>query len=376
MSTDSRPRTLTYDEAMAIWMRGDRELDEHQRQGQGSFVPQHDQQQQTTNPRGHPPIPDTVTIYQQHDCVNDKHHRPGLDLDESDDVASSSPTPSMARLMNNMTQQLELQQLHQTRRIFEEIKQRQEVEVSITQEEDDVDVVSRDPNGGVSRTRQQQARPSSPHDNNTTSNNAMGRASVDSLYPSFYCSTSPIEASRAAQMREYERLNRAHLRRLAQQQQQQQQQAPRSNDDNDVMASREDVAQEDQDDFHSPIPPPPNSSNHDRRIHNRPHNTHKEGMQQQQLQCNLSDDSNMSKKSKSSSNESHSAYIATQYPTHWLTRAVFCDSCDMDVYTSPVAKRFYCIACCCISAVPEEEEKVQQEATNVMDRNNDGFVFG
>ena len=60
-----------------------------------------------------------------------------------------------------------------------------------------------------------------------------------------------------------------------------------------------------------------------------------------------------------------SYYLALPYPTQQLTKYVLCDECNCALYTSPLAKRFFCQTCGSVSSVPVQganasfEEKMQ-----------------
>jgi len=60
-----------------------------------------------------------------------------------------------------------------------------------------------------------------------------------------------------------------------------------------------------------------------------------------------------------------SYYLALPYPTQQLTKPMFCDQCNCTLYTSPLAKRFFCQTCGAVSSVPMQgadasfEEKMQ-----------------
>mmetsp|Transcript_20703 Transcript_20703/g.30788 ORF Transcript_20703/g.30788 Transcript_20703/m.30788 type:complete len:347 (-) Transcript_20703:168-1208(-) len=60
-----------------------------------------------------------------------------------------------------------------------------------------------------------------------------------------------------------------------------------------------------------------------------------------------------------------SYYLALPYPTQQLTKPMFCDQCNCTLYTSPLAKRFFCQTCGSVSGVPVQgadarfEEKMQ-----------------
>jgi hypothetical protein len=60
--------------------------------------------------------------------------------------------------------------------------------------------------------------------------------------------------------------------------------------------------------------------------------------------------------------QNRSYYLALPYPTQQLIKYVVCTSCNCALYTSPVAKRFFCQTCGRVSPIPrldDDEEKMQ-----------------
>lgn len=57
----------------------------------------------------------------------------------------------------------------------------------------------------------------------------------------------------------------------------------------------------------------------------------------------------------------NSYYMALPYPTQHLTKSVTCQRCNCRLYTSPLAKRFYCQTCCSVAAVPFQNEDARFE---------------
>ena len=65
----------------------------------------------------------------------------------------------------------------------------------------------------------------------------------------------------------------------------------------------------------------------------------------------------------------NSYYMALPYPTQYLTKPVTCPRCNVLLYTSQFAKRFYCQTCCSVAAVPfqNEEARLEEKMQDVED---------
>ena len=48
----------------------------------------------------------------------------------------------------------------------------------------------------------------------------------------------------------------------------------------------------------------------------------------------------------------NSYYMALPYPTQLLPKSVYCDRCNCELFTSPLAKRFFCQNCGSVACVP------------------------
>ncbi|KAL7436454.1 hypothetical protein ACHAXM_005365 [Skeletonema potamos] len=90
-------------------------------------------------------------------------------------------------------------------------------------------------------------------------------------------------------------------------------------------------------------------------------------LQQQELQCSSNSRKSYSSGSSSGSEKSvtiaqnRSYYLALPYPTQQLIKFVVCTSCNCALYTTPVAKRFFCQTCGRVSSTPRLDDDASYE---------------
>lgn len=126
----------------------------------------------------------------------------------------------------------------------------------------------------------------------------------------------------------------------------------------------------------SPPPTDPPSIAYQQQVaeYERLHQAHMLQQQRQRTAANSSpetesvDSSSQSSKYKSVDSAGQTHYIALPQPTRTLTWPCVCTGCNSTLYTTALAKRFYCQLCGCITSLPRMdaeacyEEKMQDAA--------------
>ena len=309
------PTDMTEEEALAIWLRRDSELEERRLQRERAAAAA--AAEAAASPpvvmlMNYPPNEYSALAYQRYI----DNSRPGL----ADAYVASSP--GLALLLEQRRQEL-------ARQRREEILEQQSMELLVRQQLQAERLAQERHEAHLyEQAQRRQDVLVGSHINILLQNQSTVVSSIHgSVMDNGSISSGSNYSSIAdSQAREYERLSQAHSQILS---------------DEDMARSMSSESSPE----NSGVAPPP-------RPAEDPDNS----------QGNNDDDSKNKEKTRNRQDE---YYLATVFRTTWNTKRVACQHCDLDLYTNPLANQFFCQNCCEITGVEHQdmdtrcEEKMQ-----------------
>lgn len=69
-------------------------------------------------------------------------------------------------------------------------------------------------------------------------------------------------------------------------------------------------------------------------------------------------------------------YLATPFPTEYNTKFVSCHTCNVGLYTHPLAANYFCQTCCSISSVVRGGEGGDAVEEKMADKEDEDYEYG
>ena len=296
------PADMTEEEAMAIWLRRDSELEEQRLQRERAAAAA---SPPVVMPMNYPPNEESALAYQRYIDNN----RPGL---AEAYVASS---PGLALLLEQRRQEL----AHQRR---EEVFAQQQHVDALSRQQLQAAHLAQEPQQAYyyDQAQTHQGHLVGAHiDARHQDQSSMSSSRGFTMDNDSVTNCSNYESIADAQAREYDRLYQVHMKRLR--------------DEEKARSMTSGI----------------NSDNREHGIRDcTPEYGNPEG-------SSCSTQKASKKKDKSGCQSSY--YLATNYCTGWNTKVVRCSHCENDMYTNPLAKTFFCQNCLKISSVEQQDLK-------------------